>query len=312
MAGVWCMNGFWHRLEALGLRLFLGVVGTLGVERASGLGERVLRLFGPCVERHKKVVRNLEIAFPGRDAVWHKQTAKAMWGDFGRSVAEYAYLPELSRPEARSRIEVVDHVGIDALREEERPIIFVAAHLANWNIPAIVGPIVNTPVSVLYRRRKNPHLEAVIEHWRNQMPCGFIDVDGLAPKAMLEELKHGRSIGLFIDRRTTDGEPLPFFGQDTPTPTIAARLALRTGAAFVPVRVERLPNVHFRITMYPPIVPDADAANDREAARQMTAVANRLFEDWISERPEQWLSTARRWPRGTPATMGETEADALA
>ena len=110
-------------------------------------------------------------------------------------------------------------------------IVFVAAHQANWNLPAVVGRYIGRPLSVLYRRRKNPHLEAVIEHWRNQMPSGFIDVGARAPKAMLDELKNGRCIGLFIDRRSRDGEEVPFFGLETPTPTIAARLALKTGAA---------------------------------------------------------------------------------
>lgn len=304
------MSGFWHRMEALGFRLFLKGMGALGIERASRLGGSVLRLIGPRSGRHKKVLSNLEIAFPDRDALWRERTASAMWGDFGRSVAEYAYLPELSRKGTHSRIDVVDHAGIDAFRREGRPIVFVAAHLANWNVPAIVGQMIDTPLSVLFRRRKNPYLEAVIERWRNQMPCGFIDVDGLAPKAMLEELKNGRSIGLFIDRRTTHGETLPFFGHQTPTPTIAARLAVRTGAAFIPARIERLPNVHFRVTLHPPITPDPDAADDREAARQMTDTANRLFEAWIREHPEQWLSTTRRWPRGTLLETADANSQA--
>jgi KDO2-lipid IV(A) lauroyltransferase len=306
------MKGLWQRVEALGLRFFLKGAGSLGIERASWLGEQVLKRIGPRTRRHEKVLRNLKIAFPEQEADWHRRMARAMWGDFGRSVAEYAYLPELSQNGAGSRIDVIDHAGTDALRREGRPIVFVAAHLANWNVPAIVGRIIDTPLSVLFRRRKNPHLEAVIEHWRSQMPCGFIDVDGRASKAMLDELRHGRSIGLFIDRRTSFGEPLPFFGKETPTPTIAARLALKTGAAYVPARIERLANVRFRVTLHPPIAPDANAGDDREAARRMTEAANRLFESWIRDHPEQWLSTTSRWPRGTQPSLSGSATDAFA
>lgn len=310
--GLLVMKQFWQHLEALGLRLFLKAAGSIGIERASWLGEHVLKRIGPRIQRHGKVVRNLEIAFPERGADWHQQMARAMWGDFGRSLAEYAYLPELSHKGPDSRIDVVDHAGTEALRREGRPVVFVAAHLANWNVPAIVGQIINTPLSVLFRKRKNPYLEAVIEHWRSQMPCGFIDVDGRASKAMLDELRNGRSVGLFIDRRTSFGEPLPFFGKETPTPTIAARLALKTDAAFVPARIERLKGVRFRVTLHPPIAPQADAVDDREAARQMTKAANDLFESWIRERPEQWLSTTRRWPRGTLPRVPGSETDAFA
>ncbi len=289
-------------LEALGFRLFLKAAGLLGVERASALGERVGRLLGPRLQRHRKVLRNLDIAFPDRDPAWRQRTAVAMWGDFGKSLAEYAYLPELCRKSPESRIEFVDLADCDSLGREGCPIVFVAAHQANWNLPAVVGQRIGRPLAVLYRRRKNPHLEAVVERWRNRMPCGFIDVGDRASKAMLEQLRNGDCIGLFIDRRSRDGELVPFFGLETPTPTIAARLALRTGAAFVPVRIERLPGVRFRITLHPAIAPDSDAADDREAARRMTEAANRLFERWIRERPEQWLSTAKRWPRSAAQT----------
>ena len=297
------MNTVRNHLEALGFRLFLRAAKTLGVERASAIGHRLLCFLGPRFPRHRKVLRNLEIAFPERDAAWRERTAVAMWGDFGRSLAEYAHLPELCRDGAEPRIAFVNHADTEALRLEGRPIVFVAAHQANWNLPAVVGQRIGIRLSVLYRRRKNPHLEAVIEHWRNQMPCGFIDVGARAPKAMLDELRNGRCIGLFIDRRSRDGEPVPFFGIETPTPTVAARLALKTGAAFIPVRIERLPDVHFRLTLHPPIAPDPDAADDKDAARQMTETVNLLFESWIREHPEQWLSTAKRWPHGAAVKM---------
>lgn len=294
-----------NRMEALSFRLFLKGVRMIGLERASAIGGHVFRLIGPNSRHHPKILKNLKIVFPSRDRAWHERMTAAVWRDFGRGLAEYAFLPELCGPAASSRIAFVDHADTEALGKEGRPIVFVAAHQANWNLPAVVGRMIGRPLSVLYRRRKNPHLEAVVEQWRNQMPSGFIDVGARAPKAMLDELKNGRCIGLFIDRRSRDGEEIPFFGLETPTPTIAARLALKTGAAFIPVRTERLPNVHFRITLYPPIVPDPEASDEREAARKMTEAANRLFESWIFERPEQWLSTSKRWPRGTAAKAHE-------
>lgn len=294
-----------NRLEALGFSLFLKATGMIGIERASALGGRILGLIGPCLPRHRKILRNLKTAFPERDLAWRQRTAAATWAEFGRGLAEYAYLPELSRAPGASRVTFVDLTGGGILGQTGRPIMFVAAHQANWNLPALVGQHIGRPLSVLYRKRRNPHLETVIERWRNQMPCGFIDVGARAPKAMLDELKRGHCIGLFIDRRARDGEELPFFGIPAPTPTIAARLALKTGAAFIPVQGERLPDVHFRITLHPPIDRPADAVDDRDAARRMTETVNGLFTSWIGEHPEQWLSTSRRWPKGALARARE-------
>lgn len=302
------MTELYYNFEVACFRLFLWASRRLGVERASAFGSVIMRVVGPLMPRHHKVLYNLDIAIPERPYPERKRIGANMWGDFGRGLAEYAHLPEICQEAADSRIEFVDHFDAAALRREGRPIVFVAAHQANWNLPAVVGRHVGMPLSVLFRRRKNPYLEAVIERWRNQMPCSFIDADARAPKAMLDELKAGRCIGLFIDRRLQDGEIMPFFDVDTVTSTVAARLALKTGAAFVPVRVERLPNVRFRITLFEPIEPDPKITDSREAARDMTFSANRHFEDWIRVRPEQWLCTGKRWPSEMPAKFARARS----
>jgi KDO2-lipid IV(A) lauroyltransferase len=88
------------------------------------------------------------------------------------------------------------------------------------------------------------------------------------------------------------------------TATTPARLALRHSAPLVPVRVERLPGVRFRIHFTAPIAPPPEPMDDRAAARWMTAEFMLRVEDWIRATPGQWLCTRRRCfrPRwGVPA-----------
>ena len=63
------------------------------------------------------------------------------------------------------------------------------------------------------------------------------------------------------------------------------------------VRIERLGQARFRLTVEEPIRPDPALASDKEQAVHMMAEVNRLFERWIRERPEQWLCMKRAWPR---------------
>ena len=290
-------SSFIQRAEALAFAAFLRTTKAIGMERASASGERFGRAVGSWSSKNKNIERNLRLAFPDRDDAWIKATQSAIWGQVGRNIAEYPHLPELGRKGANARVEVVDRANIASLRRGNRGVVFVAAHLGNWNIPAAVGNLHDFPLSVLYRRRRNPHVEAVIERWRNQILSGFIDADVSASKAMMALLREGQCIGLYIDRRTPFDEDLPFFGFDAPTSTIPARLALKTGAAYVPARVERLPDVHFRVTLYEPINMAPSDSDIRETARLMTSEANRQLEGWIRERPEQWICTSNRWPR---------------
>ena len=271
------------------------------VEKASAFGERFGRRFGSWSPRYQKVMHNLRLAFPEQPESWIEATAEAIWGEVGRNIAEYPHLPAITKEGRDTRIEVVDHADTAALRSNNRGIVFVAAHLGNWNVPAAIGNLLGFPLSVLYRRRKNTYVEAVIEHWRNQMKSGFIDADASASKSMMALLKRGECVGLYIDRRASSDEDVMFFGRRTPTSIIPARLALKTKAAYVPVRVERLPDVRFRITLYPSIEPPAAADDLRAAAKAMTEEANRHIEAWVRERPAQWICTSKRWPRSHAA-----------
>ena len=53
----------------------------------------------------------------------------------------------------------------------------------------------------------------------------------------------------------------------------------------------------FRLTVHEPVRPDPALASDKDRAMQMMRDLNRLFEQWIRERPEQWLCIKRAWPK---------------
>jgi KDO2-lipid IV(A) lauroyltransferase len=63
----------------------------------------------------------------------------------------------------------------------------------------------------------------------------------------------------------------------------------------VPARTERLKGARFRITVYPPL--ELPATGDRSAdERAIMVTINQIVENWIRDRPEQWLWLHRRWP----------------
>lgn len=114
----------------------------------------------------------------------------------------------------------------------------------------------------------------------------------------MEEMNKGVSIGMLPDQRVNRGVVLPFFGKDACTTTAPARLALSSGRALFPTRVERLEGARFRLTVHDRVLPDDPEAPEVEQVLQMSRKLNGLFEQWIRERPEQWLCTKRRWSKG--------------
>ena len=114
----------------------------------------------------------------------------------------------------------------------------------------------------------------------------------------------GGGVGVLLDQRYDEGEPVPFFGHPTPSGLAPAMLALKLGIDYVPMRVERLNKARFRFTFHDAVEPDPGKGDARAQALDMTARAHAHFEQWIRERPEQWLCLKRRWPRKVYEQLG--------
>ena len=173
--------------------------------------------------------------------------------------------------------------------------MFVTAHVGNWELAAAAGRQ-RVPMTVIYAPSRNPHVDRMLRRRREALGCGLVSLEeGVRP--LIRELSESRSVGLVVDTRDDDGAPISFFGLDKLTTLAPARLALRFGCELIPVRIERLGAARFRLTVHEPVRPDPALASDRERALQMMGEVNRLFEQWIRERPEQWICMKRAWPK---------------
>ena len=92
-----------------------------------------------------------------------------------------------------------------------------------------------------------------------------------------------------------DGIPVLFFGRLAMTAPALAILALRFDCDVLPLRVERLNGARFRVTVFPPL-PLPRSGEPRADAAALMARVNAILEEWIRDRPEQWLWVHRRWP----------------
>lgn len=277
-------------------KLLIACGRSLGPDAASAAGERLGRLIGPRTYKHRHVLANLAIAFPDADEAWRERTARQMWGNFGRVLAEFAFLRDFVAGRYADRIEIVDQAGLDRVKGR-RPLILVSAHVANWEVILRVPTHFGFPLTAVYAEQSNPYLDRLLARHRQQLPVRFVPV-AEAARELPRALAHGESLGLLIDQRFDGGELVPFFGRFAPTAVVPARLAVRFGLPFIPVRVERLDGARFRITVFEPLEPTPGLRDHREAALELTARVNRLFEAWIRERPGEWLCAKRRWPKG--------------
>ena len=142
------------------------------------------------------------------------------------------------------------------------------------------------PLTVLFRPSRKAALDEVMQSSRARPGLETAPTTLPGVRQMIKALRAGRSVGMLPDQVPPEGmgQWAPFFGKPAYTMTLAARLALQTGAQLVLVWGERLPwgqgyKVHTTVL-------DEDLAEDVDG---VVVQINQAMERLILTCPEQYL-----------------------
>jgi KDO2-lipid IV(A) lauroyltransferase len=262
---------------------------------------RLMRTIGPLLPEHRLGRANLKAAFPEKSAAEIDAILSGAWDNLGRMGGEFAHLDRLwdydaDHPERPSRI-TLPQATIERfaqLREDGKPALIFAAHLANWELPAVSAAKYGLTSAVLYRR---PNITA-IDRWlrgTRAASMGELIPTGLdAPGRIADALERGLHIGILVDQYYVRGVDVTFFGRRTTANPLVARLARHFDCPIHGVRVVRLPGNRFQPELTDAVAPARDADGKIDIAGTMQNVTN-VVESWVREHPEQWLWMHRRW-----------------
>ena len=291
---------FTDRAVAALVRVLFRLVRLLGPDRAGAVGAALARRLGPLVKAHRIALDNIRQAFPDLPATEHDRIVTEAWDNLGRTAAEYVHLDRLwdfdpDHP-STGRIEIAPEVTerFYGLLHDGKPALFFAAHLANWELPAIAAARHGLPSAVLYRTPNNAAVARDIVALREALMGRLIPATIAAPVRMMEALDQGLHVGMLIDQRFSRGPQVPFMGRLSYSNPLLARMARRFDCPVHGARAIRLPGGRFRLELTEAVALPRDARGqvDVEAA---TALLNRIVEGWVREHPGQWLWMHRRW-----------------
>ena len=297
-------RGLKHAADAIVGALAIGLLKLLRLVNPDWMANFTgwaLRTIGPLLPENKIGRDNLTHAFPEKSAAEVDQILRGVWDNLGRVAAEFAQLDRLwdydpKQPDRRGRFEFAKESAdrFIKLRDDAKPALIFAAHLANWEIPAICAAIYNLDSAVLYRR---PNITA-IDRWLHETrdaSMGTLIATGLdAPVKIADALKRGAHVGMLVDQYYVRGVEVTFFGRRTMANPLLARLAQHFYCPIHGARMIRLPGHRFRAELSDEIQPARDAHGKIDIAGT-TQIIISVVEDWIREHPEQWLWLHRRW-----------------
>jgi len=171
-------------------------------------------------------------------------------------------------------------------------VLFISGHFANWELMLAISGLHDIPLLLVTRHLKPEWLHKQIEAGRLSIGCRGVYQPRTLP-AVLKALRLGKSIGFAMDQYMPPpmGSPTPFFGTVVDTLAAVGPLALRTGAAIIPVAQRREPGGLVRIILSP----ELDLGADRQAPDLINARLVREMEAIIRDNPSQWLWIHRRF-----------------
>jgi Kdo2-lipid IVA lauroyltransferase/acyltransferase len=282
----------------------LSILRRVNRRRMANVLGRLMRLIGPWLPEHKIGRENLRAAFPDKSPEEIETILAGVWDNLGRVAAEFAHIDRIvihdpERPERASDPDVTcdetTYARLRLLYDVTKPNLIFAAHLANWEIPALAPHSFGYKTSILYRRPNIGGASDVIVAMRARC-MGNMVASGLdAPLKLGRALENGENVALLVDQHTTQGVDVMFFGRRAKANPLIAQLARLTGAPIRGARVWRLPDGnHFRAELTDEISPVRDTEGRIDLQATMQAITS-VIEGWVREHPEQWLWLHRRW-----------------
>ena len=260
----------------------------------------VMRVVGPWLRPHRVARANIRAAFPEKSARELDRILRGAWDNLGQTIAEYVFLDRLCDhgPDdpAPKRI-IIDEatVGrIAELRNNPRPVLCFCAHLANWELPAVVATAAGFDFAVVYRPPDADALAKYVEGVRARSAGSLIPTGFGAAVRIANALQSGRSVAMLVDQHFAGGIDVVFFGRKCKVNPTLARLARRFECEIYGARIIRLPGRRFRFESTDVLRPPRDHAGKIDVAGTMQMITS-VIEGWVRENPSQWLWMHRRW-----------------
>ena len=245
--------------------------------------------------QHRRVaLANLEQCFPNKPASERRAIARATFMHFGRVLLKLLTFSTLTPEQMMKASEYEGDERVRLAYAKGNGILFFTGHFGFWELHALAHAVKLRPIGVLARALDNQQLNALLERVRTKTGNTVIYRQG-AVRRVLKTLQAGEGVAMLIDQHmhSPDAIWVNFFRRPAATTSTLAALALRTGAAVIPVFAHPLPGGRYKFVYESPVEPPAADAPD--AIREFTQRCTDVLEMHVRKHPELWLWMHRRW-----------------
>ena len=285
------MKNLIYFTEFLIICLLFLIFRIIGYKASSKFGNFIGRNIGPRFRSKKIIVDNIKLFKPSIKDNELNEIIKKMWGNYGKILAEYTYIPSFRKRKLENFLKIEGLENLEKLKKIGKPVVFISGHFNNFELMAMIIEREGIDLCAIYRPLNNKFLNIVMEYLRKKYICKYQIKKGLKGiKEALANFKKGKSLAIMIDQRVTEGIDIKLFGKNAFTTTVPAQFVRKFGSVIQPVYIERVNNYHFKISF-------DEQLNfiEKESSEIITEKLNKWLEGKIIKNPDQWIWTHNRW-----------------
>tara|TARA_B110000261_G_scaffold100925_1_gene113714 strand:+ start:32 stop:895 length:864 start_codon:yes stop_codon:yes gene_type:complete len=278
-------------LQFIIISILFFIFKILGLRLSSWLSSKIVFFFGPLFRSRKLINSNILRAMPHLNQKEIKNIVSNMWKNYGRILSEYIFIKDFKRSIFKSNFNIEGQDILDQIKKDDKPVIFISGHFNNFELMAMHIDKSGINLAAVYRPLNNIFLNFIMERIRKNNICKNQIKKGISgTKQLLSFFKKGSSIALMIDQRVSQGIKSNFFKQPAFTTTIPAQFVKKFKCKVVPIYIERVHNINFKLKIYKPI-----EYSDDHTIESITLNLNEILEKMILKNPAQWIWSHNRW-----------------
>lgn len=267
------------------------VFKILGVKLSSSLSGKIFEIIGPYFRSKKIIILNIKKAFPNIDQKNLEKIIKLMWNNYGRTFAEYVFIKDFRIGGLTSKIYMEGEDVLSEIKKTKQQVVFISGHFSNFELMAMQIEKAGIKLSTIYRPLNNIFINKIMERIRQKYICKYQIKKGIGGiKKLINLKKNNFSTALMIDQRVSEGILSELFNHKALTTTIPAQLVKKFDIPIVPVYIERIEDINFKIIIDKPIKFSTD-----DTDQYITNKLNEILEKMIIKRPELWIWSHNRW-----------------
>ena len=271
--------------------VFFSIFKLLGARISSLVGGKLFEFIGPLFRSKNIIEKNIRIVFPNKNSNEVSKIKKLMWNNYGRVFAEYMFIKDFRAEKLASNIKIEGQEILNEIKKNNQSVVFISGHFANFELMAMHLEKTGIELAAIYRPLNNIFINKIMENIRKNYICKNQIKKGLGGvKKLLDLKKKNFSTALMIDQRVSEGIKSDFFNKRALTTTIPRQLVKKFGIPVVPIHIERISGINFKITISKPV-----HFSSATSLKEITDRLNIILEKMLIINPSQWIWSHNRW-----------------